>query len=128
MDTVAVMIMAVVVPMLTATAFLLGRYFHRRPARGDELSAVTRQHIDLFQGGQLNQTLVDATKARFRDLLERGELAAVEASLRPGMQYVVQVRGLAELCTDEAGRILERQLQHRLPEDVVEQYWYGIKL
>src|SRR5215510_10584204 len=91
MDTVAVMIMAVVVPLLTATAFLLGRYFHRRPARGDEL-------------------------------------AAVEASLRPGMQYAVQVRALAELGTDEAGRILERQLQRRLTEDVMEQSWYWIDL
>jgi hypothetical protein len=128
MDTVAVLIMAVVVPMLTAAAFLLGRHFHRRPVRGDELSAVTRQHIDLFQGGQLNQTLVDAAKAEFRDLLERGELAAVEASLRPGMQYVVQVRALAELGTDEAGRILERQLQRRLSDDEMEQSWYWIDL
>src|SRR5262245_59408984 len=128
MDTVAVMILAVVVPMLTAAAFLLGRHFHRRPALGEELSAVTRQHIDLFQGGQLNQTQVDAAKDRFRELLERGELAAVEASLRPGTQYVVQVRALAELGTDEAGRILERQLQRRLTEDVMEQSWYWIDL
>ncbi len=128
MDTVAVTIMAVVMPMLTAAAFLLGRHFHRRPTRGEELSAVTRQHIDLFQGGQLNQTLVEAAKARFRDLLERGELAAVEASLRPGMHYVVQVRALAELGTDEAGGILERQLQRRLTEDQMEQSWYWIDL
>ena len=128
MELVAVMLMAVVLPMLMAAAFLLGRHFHRRPTLGEELSAVTRQHIDLFQGGQLNQNLVDATKARFRDLLERGELAAVEASLRPGMQYVVQVRALAELGTDEAGRILERQLQRRLSEDVIEQSWYWIDL
>src|SRR5438270_7260996 len=100
MDTVAVLIMAVVVPMLTAAAFLLGRHLHRRPAFGDELSAVTRQHIDLFQGGQLNETAVESTKARFRDLLERGEVAAVEASLRPGMHYVVQVRALTEIGTD----------------------------
>jgi hypothetical protein len=128
MDLVAVMIVAVVVPMLTAAAFLLGRHLHRRPARGEELSAVTRQHIDLFQGGQLSQALLDATKARFRDLLERGELAAVEASLRPGVQYVVQVRALAELGTDEAGRILERQLQRRLTDDQMEQSWYWIDL
>ena len=37
MDVVAVMTMAVVVPMLTAAAFLLGRHFHRRPARGRAL-------------------------------------------------------------------------------------------
>jgi hypothetical protein len=128
MDVVAVLIMAVVVPMLTAAAFLLGRHFHRRPSRGDELSAVTRQHIDLFQGGQLNQNLVDAAKVRLRDLLERGEVAAVEAALRPGMQYVVHVRALAEIGTDDAGRILERQLQRRLTDDQMEQSWYWIDL
>src|SRR5262249_36960254 len=121
MDLVAVMIVAVVVPMLTAAAFLLGRHFHRRPAPRDEPSAVTRQPIDLSQGAQLPQPLLDATKDRFRDLLERGEMAAVEASLRPGVQYVVQVRALAELGTDAAGRILERQLQRRLSDDLMEQ-------
>src|SRR5262249_23824164 len=79
-------------------------------------------------GGQLNEALVEAAKSRFRDLLERGEVAAVEASLRPGMQYVVQVRALAELGTDDAGRILERQLQRRLTEDQLEQAWYWIDL
>src|SRR5262245_30006616 len=128
MDMVAVLIMAVVVPMLTAAAFLLGRHLDRPTGRGEELSAVSRQHIDLFQGGQLNQGLVEDAKARFRELLERGELAAVEASLRPGMQYVVQVRALAELGTDEAGRILERQLQRRLTDDQIEQSWYWIDL
>src|SRR5206468_10850777 len=71
---------------------------------------------------------VETAKARFRDLLERGEVAAVEASLRPGTQYVVQVRALAELGTDAAGLILERQLQRRLTEDQIEQSWYWIDL
>src|SRR5262249_16518389 len=79
-------------------------------------------------GGQLNEALVEAAKSRFRDLLERGDVAAVEASLRAGMQYVVQVRALAELGTDDAGRLLERQLQRRLTEDQLEQSWYWIDL
>ena len=94
----------------------------------DELSPVSRQHIDLFQGGQLSEAAVESAKARFRDLLERGEVEAVEASLRAGMQYVVQVRALAELGTDDAGRILERQLQRRLTDDQIEQSWYWIDL
>src|SRR5208283_812858 len=94
----------------------------------DELSAVSRQHIELFQGGQLSESAVESAKARFRELLERGEVEAVEASLRPGMQYVVQVRALAELGTEDAGRILERQLQRRLTEDQIEQSWYWIDL
>ena len=71
---------------------------------------------------------MESAKARFRDLLERGEVDAVEASLRAGMQYVVQVRALAELGTDDAGRILERQLQRRLTDDAIEQAWYWIDL
>ena len=44
------------------------------------------------------------------------------------MQYVVQVRALAELGTDDAGRILERQLHRRLTDDQIEQAWYWIDL
>jgi hypothetical protein len=124
----AVLIMAVLLPMLMAAAFLLGRHLHRRQMLRDELSPVSRQHIDLFQGGQLSESAVESTKARFRELLERGEVAAVESSLRPGMQYVVQVRALAELGTDDAGRILERQLGRRLTDDQIEQAWYWIDL
>ena len=124
----AVLIMAVLLPMLMAAAYLLGRHLQRRLQQGPELSAVSRQHIDLFQGGQLNESVVEAAKVRFRDLLERGEVAAIEASLRPGMSYVFQVRALAEIGTDDAGRILERQLQRRLTEDQLEQSWYWIDL
>src|SRR5262249_32506531 len=115
-------------PMLMAAVFLLTRHLYRRPYPGGELSAVSRQHIDLFQGGQLNESAVESAKARFRDLLERGDVAAIEASLRPGTQFVVQVRALAELGTDAAGRILERQLQRRISEDQIEQSWYWIDL
>lgn len=123
-----VLLIAMLVPMLIAAGFLLGRHFTRRHLSVEELSAVSRQHIELFQGGQLNETLVEAAKSRLRELLERGELAAVEASLRPGMHYVVHVRALAEIGTDDAGRILERQLQRRLSDDQLEQSWYWIDL
>jgi hypothetical protein len=120
--------MGILMPMLMAAVFLLARHLYRRPYARDELSAVSRQHIDLFQGGQLNETAVETAKERFRELLERGDVDAVEASLRPGTQFVVQVRALAELGTDDAGRILERQLQRRLTEDQIEQSWYWIDL
>jgi HEAT repeats len=123
-----VILMAVLLPMLMAAAFLLGRHLHRRQYFQDELSPVSRQHIDLFQGGQLSETAVESAKTRFRDLLERGEVDMVEASLRAGMQYVVQVRALAELGTEDAGQILERQLHRRLTEDQIEQSWYWIDL
>jgi hypothetical protein len=123
-----VLALAVLLPLLIGVTFLLTRHVYRRRAFPDELSPVSRQHIDLFQGGQLSEAAVESAKARFRDLLERGEVAAVEASLRPGMQYVVQVRALAELGTEDAGRILERQLQSRLTDDQIEQSWYWIDL
>ena len=125
----AVMILVVVLPMLMAATFLLlVRQWRRQQLLRDELSPISRQHIDLYQGVQLSETAVESAKARFRDLLERGEVEVVEASLRAGMQYVVQVRALAELGTDDAGRILERQLQRRLTDDVIEQAWYWIDL
>src|SRR5436190_16147871 len=123
-----VLFIGIVLPMLLAAAFLLGRHLHRGQTLQDELSPVSRQHIDLFQGGQLSESAVESAKVRFRELLERGEVAAVEASLRPGMHFVVQVRALTELGTDEAGRILERQLHRRLTNDQVEQSWYWIDL
>src|SRR5438552_17873998 len=121
-------ILAVLLPLMLGAAFLLGRHMNRRQMLHEELSPVSRQHIDLFQGGQLNEAAVESTKARFRDLLERGDVAAIESSLRAGMQYVVQVRALAELGTDDAGRILERQLGRRLTDDQIEQAWYWIDL
>src|SRR3974377_626151 len=121
----AVMLLLAVILLLFAAFFSRPRR-HRQQILRDELSPISRQHIDLFQGGQLSESTVESTKARFRDLLERGEVEAVEASLRAGMQYVVQVRALAELGTEDAGRILERQLQRRLTDDQIEQAWYWI--
>jgi hypothetical protein len=123
----AAMILIVLLPVLLAVALLWVRRRQEQSLR-EELSPISRQHIDLFQGGQLSESAVESTKARFRDLLERGEVATIEASLRAGMQYVVQVRALAELGTDDAGRILERQLHRRLTDDQIEQAWYWIDL
>ncbi len=122
------MILAVLMPMAMVAVFLLTRQWYRRQYLQDELSPVSRQHIDLFQGGQLNESAVESAKARFRELLERGEVAAVEASLRAGMLYVIQVRALTELGTEDAGRILERQLHRRQTADPLEQSWYWIDL
>jgi hypothetical protein len=125
----SVLIGIALLTLAIAAVILVGlRLSQRHYYLNDDLSPVSRQHIDLFQGGQLSESAVESAKARFRELLERGEMAAVEASLRAGMQYVVQVRALAELGTDDAGRVLERQLQRRLTEDRIEQSWYWIDL
>ena len=44
------------------------------------------------------------------------------------MHYLIQVRALAEIGTEAAGRILERQLHRRLTDDQLEQSWYWIDL
>src|SRR5947209_17837180 len=101
---IALVVLSILVPMALAAAFLLGRHASRRALAADELSPVTRQHIDLFQGGQLNEALLEAAKSRLRALLERGELAAVEASLRSGMRLAVAVGALPEIGPDGARR------------------------
>src|SRR6266404_1770771 len=121
-------VLAVLLPLMLGAAFLLGRHMNRRQTLQEELSPVTRQHIDLFQGGQLNEAAVESAKLRFRDLLERGEVEEVETSLRPGTQFLVHVRALAELGTEDAGRILERQLERRLTDDQIDQAWYWFDL
>jgi len=125
---VAVLIMAFVVPLLLAGAFLLGRSWRARAAWTNSFSPVTRQHFEIFQTGQVNEDAVHAAKVRFETLLEQGDVATVEASLRPGMHYVFQIRALTEIGTESAGFILERQLQRRLTEDKLEQAWYWIDL
>jgi hypothetical protein len=128
-SSIVLLVIAILVPMLIAAGFLLGRHAARRMHNvEDELSAVSRQHIDLFQGGQLDEAELEEAKTYLRELLERGELAEVEASLGPGMNYVVHVRALAEIGTDDAGKILERQLRRRLTDDQLEQSWYWIDL
>ncbi len=120
--------LAILLPVLLCAAFLLGRHMRDRDSDGPVLTPVTRQHIELYQGGQLSEAAVEAVKRRYRALLEEGEVERVEADLRPGIGYVVQVRALAEIGTDDACRILERQLSRRLSADHLEQAWYWIDL
>src|SRR3954464_5420082 len=95
---------------LIAAAFRLGRALPRGSAHRSLLSPVTQQHLHLFQGGRLSEAAVETAKARLRGLLESGRGAAAEASLRPGLQFAVQVQALAELGSPHAGTILRRQL------------------
>ncbi|MCS6852853.1 MAG: HEAT repeat domain-containing protein [Gemmataceae bacterium] len=125
---VTLVVMTVLLGLALMAGILVGRRLYRRPAVGGVLSPVTRQHLDLFQGGQLSEDAVETAKQRFRSLLERGEIDAVEASLRPGTHFVVHVRALTELGTDDAGQILERQLLRRHTDDQLEQSWYWIDL
>lgn len=124
-----VLILAILVPMLVGGAFLLGRLLRERRVDGGwELTPVSRQHLEIYQGGQIDDEAVHLAKLRFRDWLERGESDRVEASLTPGTQFIVRVRALAEIGTEEACHILERQIRRRLTSNRIEQAWYWIDL
>jgi hypothetical protein len=85
---------------------------------------VDRQHRHLRAGGLVGEAAFEQTKARFRELLAADRAAEVEAELRPGLAFALQVRALAEVGTPQAGRVLERLLGRPLTRDRVEQAWY----
>lgn len=105
-------------------------FYYRRSERPEQeaLSAVSRQHIDLYNGGQLDESELDNAKKRYTQWLHEDQLERIEASLVPGMSYIVRVRALAELGTEEACAILEKQLQKVIIDDPVEQSWYWIDI
>src|SRR6266699_1127024 len=121
-------LVAILLPLLFLASFLLGRCWQRWRSAQDNVTEVSRQHFEIFQSGEFNETAVEVAKRRFHVLFDHGGELAVEASIRPGPHFIYQVRALAEIGTDAAGRILERQLQRRLSSDSLEQAWYWIDL
>ncbi|QVL32764.1 hypothetical protein KIH39_02255 [Telmatocola sphagniphila] len=91
-------------------------------------SPVSRQHLHLYKGGELNAVAVEAAKSHWREKLDRGNSHIADVALRPGLQFVIQVRALAELGGSEAAKVLERQLGRDLSDDPIEQSWYWIDL
>jgi hypothetical protein len=128
MMVLAIVVLLLALPTLLVLGFWLGRALHVRRPSDNSLSPVIRQHFEIFQTGQVNEEAVASAKRRFQAMLERGEEEKVEACLRAGTQFFFHVRALAEIGTDAAGQILERQLQRRLADDQLEQSWYWIDL
>ncbi|MSU77482.1 MAG: hypothetical protein EXS16_05220 [Gemmataceae bacterium] len=125
---VALILTATMMPLLLAACFVLGRCWQRYWYGNDAISEVSRQYIEIFQTGQFNEAAVESAKRRFRALLDNGDERGVQPSLRPGVQYFFQIRALAELGTDAAGQILERQLERRLSNNLLDQSWYWVDL
>ncbi|HQR07534.1 MAG TPA: hypothetical protein PLN21_11965 [Gemmatales bacterium] len=92
----------------------------------EPLSEVSQQHIDLYNGGSLDEGELELTRQRYSQWLQNDQRDRIQASLVPGLSYVVRVRALAELGTEEACAILENQLNRVLTDDPVEQAWYWI--
>jgi hypothetical protein len=124
----SVLLATTLMALLLAGVFLLGRWWQRWLSAQEQLSEVSRQHLEIFRTGEFNEAEVEVVKRRYHRLFERGDERAIEATLQAGPHFVYQVRALAEIGTDAAGRILERQLQRRLSADQLEQAWYWIDL
>lgn len=89
-------------------------------------SAVTSQHLHLFQGGTLAESTIANIRDEFCEKLDCGDTASIESSMQPGLEFVVRVRALSEIGSEEAARLLERQLQRDHTRDPLEQSWYRI--
>jgi len=126
------MVVPVLLLTLGAAAVFYGtRRRHPRREHGlpqGQASPVAYQHLQLYQGGTISRESLDTARTELEDQFSHGGIAAVETAMRPGLDYVVKVRALCEIGTDEAGRVLERQLKRRIAHDPIDQTWYWIDL
>ena len=122
------MVVPVLLLTLGAAAVLIGA--RRRWPRwfptphNSTQSPVAFQHLQLYQGGLINPHELESAKEELGEKLAVGGVSAAETCLRSGTEFVVQVHALAEIGTEEAGRVLERQLGRRISDDKIEQSWY----
>jgi hypothetical protein len=121
-----ILISSLVAPMLAGVALLFRE--RRRARRTISTSDVCHQYVYLFRGGQLSESAVQSARVSLEDLLDRGEFRQVETSLRPGKQFAVQARALADIGSEPARAILERQLELPIGADALEQGWYRLDL
>jgi len=126
------MVVPVLLLTLGAAAVLFGT--RRRHPRRDlamaqgQASPVAYQHLQLYQGGQVTQHAIDVARTEIENQFAQGGIAAVEAEIAPGLDYVVKVRALADIGSEDAARVLERQLKRRITQDPIDQTWYWIDL
>ncbi len=113
--------------LLLIGAGLACRWWYFSQDRSQEpLSIVSRQHVDLYNGGVLDEAELELARDRYSLWFLNDQQDRIQASLVPGLSYVVRVRALAELGTEEACAILEKQLDRVLTDDPIEQAWYWI--
>jgi len=92
------------------------------------LSPVSRQHLEIYQGQELPLWLMEKTKNKINNYLENGMVMRVEAMLRPGLDYVVVVRSLLELGTNQSFEILQKSFGKTHSKDPLEDLWYAIDI
>ena len=89
-------------------------------------SPVAFQHLQIYQGGMLNSGAIATAKEELANRLSQRQRIPHEISLRAGLDYAVQVRALAAIGTDEAGRILENEMIRQVSRNRLEQSWYWL--
>lgn len=119
------------ITLILLSGILVG-YLYRRwlfsRSEHESMSLVSQQHLDLFNGGALDENELELTKNKYQQWMQEEQYQRIEATLVPGLSYVVRVRALAELGTEEACAILERQLDRIIIDDPLEQAWYWIDI
>jgi hypothetical protein len=123
MDVLAPILM---IAMLAAAGILSALRGKRRRDRGAVARQVHRQHLYLFQGGHLGEAAVESCRRIFERMFNRGDVREAEETIKPGTKFVAQVRALAEIGSDAAAVVLERQLDRRHCCDSLEQSWYWL--
>lgn len=121
-----ILISSLLAPIFTGVALIFRERLRAR--RTVTTSEVCRQYVYLFKGGQISEAAVQSARVSLEALLERGDVRQVETSLRAGKQFAVQARALAEIGSEPARVILERQLERPIGADPLEQGWYRLDL
>lgn len=92
------------------------------------LSPVSRQHLEIYQGQDLPSWLMEKTKVKIKNYLDRGMHSHVEGLLRPGLDYVVVVKALLEIGTPQSFDILQKSFGKTHSKDPMEDLWYAIDI
>src|SRR5689334_6717686 len=82
---------------LIATGLVCRRWYLSLDRSQEPLSIVSRQHVDLYNGGVLDEAELELARNRYSLWFLNGQEDRIQASLVPGLSYVVRVRALAEL-------------------------------
>lgn len=109
-----------------ASGLIAANRGRRRKQRRAVAGQVHRQHLYLFQGGHLGEAVVETHRRMFDQMLNRGDIREAERMIRTGTSFAAQIKALAEIGTDAAAVILERQLDRRHCRDPLEQSWYWL--
>jgi hypothetical protein len=91
-------------------------------------AAVHQQHVYLYQGGHLSESEVESARVAIEKDLEADRKDVVIAAMRPGTEFAVQVRALAQIGTQHAIEILGDHLRRSIASNPQDQAWYWLDI